>query len=142
MSEYPHAHTLLAIMEQHNWGWNLYNFDKASRPFLVTEADNFVGYPCSTNEPIAQILSQLQCDYDGPAKHYLLCFEEVPTAEQFTEFWQFCLRMENLSITWCDVATRVKWQRQMAAIIDEHYSGGVRQAMVDRPWEKSLNGYG
>lgn len=136
-----HAHTLLSIMEQHNWGWNLCNFEDASRPFLVTATDSVVGYPCSTHEPIGEILEQLRCDYEGPGKNYLLCFEGVPTAEQFTELWQRCLRRETLSITWCDVATRVKWQRQVTAMIDEHYPGGVRQAMVDCPWEELANGY-
>lgn len=133
---YPHAHTLLTIMEQHNWCWNLCNFVGASRPFLVTEDEDFIGYPCSTKEKLNEILFQLERDYDGPAKNYLLCFEGVPTPDQFTEVWQFSLAMENLSITWCDVTIRVKWQRQMTALIDEHYPGGLRQAMLDRPWEK------
>lgn len=134
---YTHANALLAIMEQHNWGWNLCNFVNASRPFLVTESESFVGYPCSVNESVAKVLTQLQQDYNGPAKNYLLCFDGLPMAEQFTELWQFSLRIENLSITWCDTATRLKWQRQISAMIDEHHPGGLRQAMADRPWDVS-----
>ncbi|MFG6094348.1 hypothetical protein SPB21_03820 [Leptothoe sp. ISB3NOV94-8A] len=138
---YPHAHTLLTIMEQHNWGWNLCNFINASRPFLVAESGasdtfgviGFVGYPCSVDEGVEEILAQLNVDHDGPENHYLLCFSGVPTPENFTELWLQKLPLENVSITWCDTATRVKWQRQVAAMIDEHHPGGVRQFLLDHP---------
>ena len=130
-----HAHTLLSVMEQHNWGWDLYNMIGKFRPYLVDVSEQFVGYPCSVGEQLDEILFQLEHDYDGPAKNHLLCFHGIPTDEQFTALWQSCLRMEKLSIAWCDMNTRVKWQRQLTAMIDEHHPGGVRAALTERPWE-------
>ena len=76
--QYLHAHTLLTIMEQHNWGWNLCNFINASRPFLLAKSGasdkfgvtGFVGYPCSVNESLDKILAQLKVDHDGSDNHY------------------------------------------------------------------------
>lgn len=121
-----HARSLLSIMEQYRWGWNLYTLVGASRPYLVDTVDQFVGYPCSVEEELNDVLVQLKRDYDGPANHYLFCFDGVPTAGQFINLWLCKLSVDNISIIWCDTATRLAWQQQaVGTTIDEHHPGEV-----------------
>ncbi|EKU96691.1 hypothetical protein Lepto7375DRAFT_0559 [Leptolyngbya sp. PCC 7375] len=121
--------TLFSIMSQHCWGWNLFDFVDAKRPFLVTDDNGVLAYPCVLTDNVSDVLVQIEHDYDGPAQYRLLCFEGVPTEEQFVALWQN--RIKGVMVSWVDIPTSLKWQRQTTAIIDEHYPGGVRQILIE-----------
>ena len=123
--------TLFSIMAQHCWGWNLFDFVDAKRPCLVTNDNKVLAYPCVLTDSITRVLAQIDLDYEGLATHRLLCFDGVPTEDQFVRIWQVSTRMKDVMVCWVDIPTTLKWQRQMTAIIDEHHPGGMRQALVE-----------